>query len=72
MVNSKGLPAKLDPKGSQSLTLGGSNFKGKISQLMLFNLTLTQEQVQGIKGRIKMPGETGRYIAKITITLFRY
>ena len=72
MVNSKGLPAKLDPKGSQCLTLGGNNFKGKISQLMLFNLTLTQEQVQGIKGKIKLPGEMESYIAKVSTTSFHY
>lgn len=44
--------------GPRSLTLGGNNFKGKITQLMLFNLTLTQEQITGIKGRMKLPGET--------------
>lgn len=41
--------------GSQLLKLGGNNFKGKITQLMLFNLTLTQEQIAGIKGRMKLP-----------------
>ena len=47
---------------SKLLTLGGSNFKGKITQLMLFNLTLTQEQITGIKGRMKLPGETKSYL----------
>lgn len=41
--------------GSQLLTLGGNNFKGKITQLMLFNLTLTEEQIQGIKRRMRLP-----------------
>ena len=56
---------------SQLLKLGGNNFKGKITQLMLFNLTLTQEQIQGIKGRMKLPGETESCICKIKI-LSRY
>ncbi|XP_044182458.1 uncharacterized protein LOC114967149 [Acropora millepora] len=51
-----------DSKGRQLLELGGNNFKGKITQLMLFNLTLTQEQMQGIKGMMKLPGETKSYI----------
>ena len=72
VVDSKTLPANFDSKGSQSLTLGGNNFKGKITQLMLFNLTLTQEQIQGIKGRMKLPGGTESYIYKIKMTLFRY
>ena len=54
VVNSTTLTA--DFNGSQLLKLGGNNFKGKITQLMLFNLTLTQEQMQGIKGRMKLPG----------------
>ncbi|XP_067057281.1 uncharacterized protein [Acropora muricata] len=45
----------LDYKDYQLLTLGGQNFEGKITQLMLFNLTLTQDQIQGIKGRMKLP-----------------
>ncbi|XP_074631076.1 uncharacterized protein LOC141889631 isoform X2 [Acropora palmata] len=53
VVNSTTLTA--DFNGSQLLKLGGNNFKGKITQLMLFNLTLTQEQMQGIKGRMKLP-----------------
>ncbi|KAK2547036.1 hypothetical protein P5673_033195 [Acropora cervicornis] len=40
---------------SQLLTLGGDNFKGKITQLMLFNLSLTEEQIQGIKGKMRLP-----------------
>ncbi|XP_067056030.1 uncharacterized protein [Acropora muricata] len=44
-----------DSNGRQLLELGGNNFKGKITQLMLFNLTLTQEQMQGIKGMMKLP-----------------
>ena len=51
-----------DSNGRQLLELGGNNFKGKITQLMLFNLTLTQEQMQGIKGMMKLPGETKSYI----------
>ena len=58
LVNSRILRTKLDWKDSPSLTLGGNKFKGKITQLMLFNLTLTQEQVQEINGRMKLPGET--------------
>ena len=69
-VNTTRLTTKLDSQGFQSLTLGGNNFKGKITQLMLFNLTLTQEQIQGIKGRMKLPGK--RYIFKIRLILFRY
>ncbi|XP_067048352.1 uncharacterized protein [Acropora muricata] len=42
-------------EGSESLTLGGNQFKGKITQLMLFNLTLTQEQIKLIKRRMKLP-----------------
>ena len=44
IVNSGILRTKLDSKGSPSLTLGGNKFKGKITQLMLFNLTLTQDK----------------------------
>ena len=64
-VNSRILTTKLDSKGSPSLTLGGYKFKGKITQLMLFNLTLTQEQVREIKGRMKLPGETESRMLKI-------
>ena len=55
-----------DCNGLQLLALGGNSFKGKITQLMLFNLTLAQEQIQGIKARMKLPGETESYIYKIT------
>ncbi|XP_067019718.1 uncharacterized protein [Acropora muricata] len=55
VANSRILTTKLDSKGYPSLELGGNNFKGKITQLMLFNLTLTQEQVQEINGRMKLP-----------------
>ena len=65
MVNSTQLTTKVDFRGSQSLTLGGSNFKGKTTQLMLFDLTLTQKQIQGIRGRMKWPGETNDCIIKI-------
>ena len=58
MVNSTRLGTKVIWQDSQSLLLGGKGFKGKITQLMLFNLTLTQEQIQGIKRRISLPGET--------------
>ena len=71
-VNSTGLPADFIFHGSHLLTLGGNSFKGKITQLMLFNSTLTQEQIQGIKGRIKFPGETEGYIFKTRMILFRY
>ena len=53
--------------GSQLLTLGGNNFKGKITQLMLFNSTLTKEQIQGIKRRMRLPGETESCIYKIKL-----
>ena len=70
VVNSRILTTKLDSKGSPSLTLGGYKFKGKITQLMmLFNLTLTQEQVREIKGRMKLPGETESRMFKIRILL---
>ena len=72
MVNSTQLTTKVNFKGSRSLTLGGNNFKGKITQLMLFNLTLTQEQIQGIKGRMKFPGETEGYIIKIYTDNIKY
>ena len=72
IVKSGKLRANFDPSGSQLLMLGGDDFKGKITQLMLFNLTLTQEQIQGIKGRMKLPGETESYIYKIKMILFRY
>ncbi|XP_067056243.1 uncharacterized protein [Acropora muricata] len=55
VVNSTTLTANFDSNGPQLLKLGGNNFKGKMTQLMLFNLTLTQEQTQGIKGRMKLP-----------------
>ena len=58
--------------GSQLLTLGGSNFKGKITQLMLFNLTLTEEQIQGMKVKMRLPGETESCIYKIKMILFSY
>ena len=57
IVNSTTPLADFDSKDRQILKLGGNNFKGKITQLMLFNLTLTQEQMQGIKGMMKLPGE---------------
>ncbi|XP_067057481.1 uncharacterized protein [Acropora muricata] len=55
VVNSTTLIADFDSNEPQLLKLGGNNFKGKITQLMLFNLTLTQEQMQGTKGRMKLP-----------------
>ncbi|XP_015780929.1 PREDICTED: sushi, von Willebrand factor type A, EGF and pentraxin domain-containing protein 1-like isoform X2 [Acropora digitifera] len=55
VVNSTTLIAHFDSNGRQLLELGGNNFKGKITQLMLFNLTLTQEQMQGIKRMMKLP-----------------
>ena len=58
IVNPKNLAANFDSNGAQTLTLGGDNFKGKITQLMVFNLTMTQEQIREIKGRMKLPGET--------------
>ena len=58
VVNSTTLRADFNSNGPQLMKLGGNNFKGKMTQLMLFNLTLTQEQMQGIKGRMKLPGET--------------
>ena len=71
-VNSTGRPADFIFHGSHFLMLGGNNFKGKITQLMLFNSTLTQEQIRGIKARIKLPGETEGYILKIRMILFGY
>ena len=62
VVNSTTLIGDFDSKGRQFLKLGGNNFKGKLTQLMLFNLTLTQEQLQGIKGMMELPGETKSYI----------
>ena len=62
VVNSTKLTADFDSIGPQLPKLGGNNFKGKITQLMLFNLTLTQEQMQGIKGMMKLPGETKSYV----------
>ena len=63
VLNSKVRGTSTDTtKGPESLTLGGNQFKGKITQLMLFNLTLTQEQIQGIKRRMKLPGEMQSYI----------
>ncbi|XP_044176798.1 sushi, von Willebrand factor type A, EGF and pentraxin domain-containing protein 1-like [Acropora millepora] len=55
VVNSTTLIGDFNSNGRQFLKLGGNNFKGKITQLMLFNLTLTQEQMQGIKGTMKLP-----------------
>ena len=52
---------------SQLLTLGGNDFKEKITQLMLFNLTLTEEQIQGIRRRMRLPGETKSCIYKINL-----
>ena len=52
---------------SQLLTLGGDNFKGKITQLMLFNLILTEEQIQGIKRRMRLPGKTESCIYNIKL-----
>ena len=72
VVNWKTFTANFDSNGSQLLTLGGNNFKGKITQLMLFNLTLSQEQIQGIKGRMKLPGETESYIYLLKMIIFRY
>ena len=72
VVNSTTLTADFDSNGPQLLKLGGNNFKGKMTQLMLFNLTLTQEQTQGIKGRMKLPGETKSYIYKIKTIIFSY
>ena len=72
VVNSEGLSADFISHGSQFLKLGGTNFKGKITQLMLFNLTLTQDQIRGIKGAMKLPGETERYIFTIKMNSFRY
>ena len=60
-VNSTRLTTKLNSQGSQSLTLGGKAFKGKTTQLMLLSLTLIKEQIQGIKGTMKLPGETESY-----------
>ena len=72
VVNSTTLIADFDSRDRQLLELGGNNFKGKITQLMLFNFTLTQEQMQGIKGMMKLPGETKSYIYKIKMIIFRY
>ncbi|XP_044179833.1 sushi, von Willebrand factor type A, EGF and pentraxin domain-containing protein 1-like [Acropora millepora] len=72
VANSRILTTKLDSKGYPSLKLGGNNFKGKITQLMLFNLTLTQEQVQEINGRMKLPGGTESSMFKKKIFLKCY
>ena len=72
IVNSTTLVADFDSNDPQLLKLGGNNFKGKITQLMLFNLTLTQEQMQGTKGGMKLPGETTGYFYKIKTIIFRY
>ena len=72
VANSRILTTKLDSKGYPSLKLGGNNFKGKITQLMLFNLTLTQEQVQEINGRMKLPGGTKSSMFKKNIFLKCY
>ena len=60
-MNSTRLPADFIFHGAHFLMLGGNNFTGKITQLMLFNSTLTKEQIQRIKGRIKLPGEKEGY-----------
>ena len=72
IANSGKLTANFVSSGSRLLKLGGNNFKGKITQLMLFNLTLTQEQIQGVKGRMTLPGERESYIYKIKMILFRF
>ena len=72
VVNSTKLTADFDSIGPKLPKLGGNNFKGKMTQLMLFNLTLTQEQMQGIKGMMKLPGETESYIYKKKTIIFRY
>ena len=69
IVKSENITVNFD---SRLLTLGGNNFNGKITQLMLFNLTLTEEQIQGIKGRMRLPGETESCIYKIKMILFSY
>ena len=69
IVKSENITVNFD---SRLLTLGGNNFTGKITQLMLFNLTLTEEQIQGIKGRMRLPGETESCIYKIKMILFSY
>ena len=69
IVKSENIAVNFD---SRLLTLGGKNFNGKITQLMLFNLTLTEEQIQGIKGRMRLPGETESCIYKIKKSLFSY
>ena len=71
-VNSTGLPADFIFHDSHFLKLGGDSLTGKITQLMLFKSALTQEQIQGIKGRMKLPGETEGYIFKTRMILFRY
>ncbi|KAK2546962.1 hypothetical protein P5673_033298 [Acropora cervicornis] len=55
MVNSTLILPRFDSQRSRSMTLGGNCFKGKITQLMFFDLTLTKEQIRGIKGRMKLP-----------------
>lgn len=56
MMNSTLLLPKLNSQGShKSLTFGGKGFKGNITRLMLFYLTLTKEQIQGIKERLNLP-----------------
>ena len=72
VVNSTTLIALFDSSGPQLPKLGGNNFKGKMTQLMLFNLTLTQAQMQRIKGRMKLPGETESHTYKIKTIIFRY
>lgn len=62
MMNSTRFLPKLNSQGShESLTLRGKGFKGNITQLMLFFLTLTKEQIQGIKERLKMPDKIVSY-----------
>ena len=70
--NSEELGTNVDSiGGSEPLTLGGNQFKGKITQLILFNLTLTQEQIQLIKRRMKLLGEMQSYIFDKIAWLFQ-
>ena len=70
-MNSTLLLPKLNSQGShESLTLGGKGIKGNITQLMLFYLTLTKEQIQGIKERLKLPDKivTHSYLKRDNIS----
>ena len=72
-MNSTTRIADFDSNDPHLPKLGGNSFKGKITQLMLFNLTLTQEQMQGIKGMMKLPGEVKSYIYEnIKLIIFLY